>query len=325
MAKGIDINGQLRGKRGGIVYYRANGEQISRTKASKVANPKSIMQQRQRAVFASVSQASSALRKIVDHSFEGVKYGQESLVRFAKENLAILANHQSDALNFTLKGCSFAQLNPYLISKGSLSMVDFILTANGLSHDLSAAELTALSGTITTQAQYETCLAALGCVPGDQLTIVQLGFGNSNQPTTVAERGNAKNYATYARIARVVFVNELPSNFSGNFILGDAETINPALTTRLEGTFSVVLDSENSAVIVNAGMAEPCAAIVRSQEIQSGKWARSYAVMQVLESYEGYALSPDVVPSYGASVSENVGSSEYYLNNALTANPTTGE
>ena len=204
-------------------------------------------------------------------------------------------------------------------------MVDFNISANGLTRLISTPEVQTLSATITTQAQYEACLAVLGCVPGDQLTIVQLGFGNSSTPTIVAQRGSAVNYATYARIARVVFVNEIPENFSGNFILSDAETINPALTTRLEGVFSIVLDAQNNYIHVNAGYTEPCATIVRSQETQSGKWARSYAVMQVLEGYEGYALSQDVVPSYGASVSENAGSSEYYLNNALTANPTSGE
>lgn len=322
MAKGIAINGQLRGKVGGMVYYRSRGEQISRALATTIANPKSTMQQRQRAAFGSVSQASSALKKIIDHSFEGVKYGQDSISRFAKENIDILKNFQADYLNYNIKGCTFAQLNPYVVAKGSLSMVDFILTDNGLSHDVAAEELTALQAAITTQAQYEACLSALGCVPGDQLTIVQLGFGNTTQPTVVAQRGDAVNYATYVRIARVVFVNELPEGFSGNFVLGDAGTINPALTTRLEGTFSVEIDSENSAVVVNAGMAEPCACIVRSQEQTDGRWARSYAVMQVIESYSAYAPLAYVMPSYGPSSSENVGSSKYYLNNALTPNPT---
>lgn len=325
MAKGIAINGQLRGKLGGTVYYRAGGEQISRSRNTNPANPRTLLQQRQRAAFATMSQAQSSLRKIVDHSFEGVKYGQPSLSRFAKENLGILGVVTGEVQNYNIKGCTAPQLNPYRISTGSLPMVDCELTVNGLRIGLTAAQLQSLTTNIATQAQYEAVLALFGCVPGDQLTIVQLGFGNTNVPKVVASRGNAVNYAVFSRIARIVFVNEIPASFNAPFYDDASGLVNSALLTRSEGVFAISIDSENPGVLLTAGFAEPCAALIRSQQMQDGKWARSTAVMQVLESFEGYAKGVDVEASYGDTARENVGSSKYYLNNALTQNPTSAE
>ena len=75
MAKGIAINGMLRGKLGGVVYSRVNGEQISRVKAEVVRNPKTTAQMAQRAIFATATQAYSLMKPIVDHSRERVPYG----------------------------------------------------------------------------------------------------------------------------------------------------------------------------------------------------------------------------------------------------------
>ena len=325
MAKGIAINGQLRGKLGGTVYYRAGGEQISRSRNTSPANPRTLLQQRQRAAFATMSQAQSALRKIVDHSFEGVKYGQPSLSRFAKENLGILGIVTGEVQNYNIKGCTAPQLNPYRISTGSLPALDTKITSNGLEAILSEEDFQLLMNPCTDQESYESALAVLGCVPGDQLTIVQLGFGNTSVPKVVAKRGNAVNYAVYTRIARIVFVKEFPAGGPKPLILQGSDTINSALCTRTDGVFSVVLNEQEHSVNFNAGFAEPCAALVRSQEMQDGKWARSTAVMQVLEKYEGYAKGVDVEASYGDSARENVGSSQYYLNNALTQNPTSEE
>lgn len=318
MAKGIAINGQLRGKLGGTVYYRAGGEQISRSRNTNPANPRTLLQQRQRAAFATMSQAQSSLRKIVDHSFEGVKYGQPSLSRFAKENLGILGHTTDQLLNYNIKGCTAPQLNPYRISSGSLPVVDTEITENGLRIWLTSEQISALTTNITTQAQYEAALAVLGCVPGDQLTIVQLGFGNKSNPNVIATRGNAVNYAVFSRIARVVFVNQIPAKFNAPFYDGASGLVNAALLTRSEGVFSIDVESEDSLMYLTAGFAEPCAALIRSQQMQDGKWARSTSVMQVMEEYEGYAKGVDVEASYGDTTRENVGSSEYYLNNALT-------
>lgn len=90
MAKGIDINGQLRGKRGGVVYYRANGQQISRARNFNPKNPKTNAQIIQRAVTATVMMMYSAGKEIFDHSFEGKSVPGGSQRAFMSENMRML-------------------------------------------------------------------------------------------------------------------------------------------------------------------------------------------------------------------------------------------
>lgn len=90
MAKGIDINGQLRGKRGGIVYYRVNGKQISRARNFNPKNPKTNAQMIQRAVTATIMMMYSAGKEIFDHSFEGKSVPGGSQRAFMSENMRML-------------------------------------------------------------------------------------------------------------------------------------------------------------------------------------------------------------------------------------------
>lgn len=90
MAKGIDINGQLRGKRGGVVYYRANGQQISRARNFNPKNPKTNAQCIQRAITATVMMMYSAGKEIFDHSFEGKSVPSGSQRAFMSENMRML-------------------------------------------------------------------------------------------------------------------------------------------------------------------------------------------------------------------------------------------
>lgn len=312
--------GQARGRVGSVVFSRRNGKQVESALPSKVANPKTVLQQRQRTAFATAMQAASALRKIIDHSFEGTKYGQPSISRFVRENVKFLSSAiTGNVANFNIKGVAAPQLNEYKISDGSLAGVNYSISTKGLGIFMDVEELAKLSATITTQAAYEECLQLLGCVPGDQLTIVQLDFGGSSNPKVIGTYGAADNYSVFAQIARVVFVKELPENFSGSFILGDSETINPALTTRLEGVFSAVKDNGDGALYLSATYPAPCACLIRSQQQSDGKWARSTERMLMVEGYEGYAEGAVVYPSYGATATENVGS-DYILNNALSPN-----
>lgn len=90
MAKGIDINGQLRGKRGGVVYYRTNGQQISRARNFAPKNPKTDKQLIQRAVTATIAQMYSEGKMIFDHSFEGKAVPAGSMREFMKLNMNAL-------------------------------------------------------------------------------------------------------------------------------------------------------------------------------------------------------------------------------------------
>ncbi len=95
MAKGNMLQGMARGKVGDVVFSRLNGEQIARVRNRNPKNPRTNAQLYQRAIMATVMQAYSAGKIILDHSFEGYSVGEGCQRRFmsmnAKQLRAIIA------------------------------------------------------------------------------------------------------------------------------------------------------------------------------------------------------------------------------------------
>lgn len=82
MAKGNPLLGTLRRSIGDVTFFRRNGEQISRARIRQIANPRTDAQTIRRLAFSSASKTAQQLRGIVDHSFQGIKYGQTSVNHF---------------------------------------------------------------------------------------------------------------------------------------------------------------------------------------------------------------------------------------------------
>lgn len=85
----------IRGRVGADVYgigkdSKGNKQQVVRSLAESVANPQTIAQMVQRMLMKTVSEATKALRPIIDHSFDGVPAGQPSISQFTKANLALI-------------------------------------------------------------------------------------------------------------------------------------------------------------------------------------------------------------------------------------------
>lgn len=99
MASGNFLTSTVRGKLGDIVFYRSNGEQRSRARIRKIANPNSTKQRVQRAVLASVARLYSIGRIIFDHSWQGEKVGQGSQIGFLRDNVNLLRSMVVGELN----------------------------------------------------------------------------------------------------------------------------------------------------------------------------------------------------------------------------------
>lgn len=124
--------GAASGRLGESTYYRKNGKTLARALPSTVTNPRTKAQMLQRIVFATVAQAASQMKNVVNHSFEAKKYGEESLNYFrsraladmrAKAINAVYAASPAEELaygSFTRKGIATLPTNDYLISEGSL-------------------------------------------------------------------------------------------------------------------------------------------------------------------------------------------------------------
>ena len=118
---------------GATVYQDGNGNTVMREIVSPT-NPKTQAQMVQRIIMHTVMQAYSKMKEICDHSFEGVKKGQDTMSLFMKENVqkcrAAVAEMQAQGVafinmyNFSLLGTKNFAANQYLVAMGSLPRVD---------------------------------------------------------------------------------------------------------------------------------------------------------------------------------------------------------
>ena len=136
MAKSKSFFGLRTGSTKSLTFQVYRGQQITKDRVTKVANPRSTLQMEQRSKLPIVAAARSALKGLVDHSWEGVPYGEQSLRTFSSKNLSAGA----------LKVYSYASpdapspgIAEYQVSQGSLrgfnvstdqERVTFILPAN---------------------------------------------------------------------------------------------------------------------------------------------------------------------------------------------------
>lgn len=121
----------IRGRIGADVYSigkdgKGSRQQVVRSLAEQVSNPRTESQMFGRMVMSTVMQAVSALQPIIDHSFDGLPKGQPSISEFIRTNYALVKAdaiaHPSDDNDFGLnkyqeKG---AKLGKYVVSKGSV-------------------------------------------------------------------------------------------------------------------------------------------------------------------------------------------------------------
>lgn len=122
MGKGNLLQGMGRGKLGDTVFYRAMGSQMFRVRNRVVKNPKSVGQQIQRSLMATVTKAYSQLQVICNHSFENVAYGAASQSYFVKKNLELLRNAAVAYSENNMSGIGEYNM-PYIVAPGSVATV----------------------------------------------------------------------------------------------------------------------------------------------------------------------------------------------------------
>ena len=117
MAKSKSFFGLRSGSTKSLTFQVYRGEQITKDRVTRVANPRTTLQMEQRSKLPIVAAARSALKGLVDHSWEGVPYGEQSLRTFSSKNLSAGA----------LKVYSYASpdapspgIAEYQVSQGSL-------------------------------------------------------------------------------------------------------------------------------------------------------------------------------------------------------------
>ena len=117
MAKSKSFFGLRTGSTKSLTFQVLRGEQITKDRVYRVSNPRSEAQMAQRALIPIVAAARTQLKGLVDHSFEGVAYGEPSLREFSAQNLRAGA---LDVTSYSPNGVSNAGFANLLVSKGSI-------------------------------------------------------------------------------------------------------------------------------------------------------------------------------------------------------------
>lgn len=166
----------IRGRIGSDVYSvgkTSDGkrQQVVRSLAETVSNPRTESQMFGRMIMSSVMQAVSAFKPIIDHSFDGLPTGQPSISEFIRQNYALV---KADALAHPASGNKFglvkyqekgAKIGEFKMSKGSAVVP-------------AAVEMTQHTLTISLTAETMTVgglKAALGLTADGYITALLLG------------------------------------------------------------------------------------------------------------------------------------------------------
>lgn len=144
----------IRGRIGSDVYSvgkdgKGARQQVVRSLAEQVSNPRSSAQMFGRMVMSTVMQAVSALKPIIDHSFDGIATGQPSISEFIRRNYALVKAdaeaHPNSENTFGLvkyqeKG---AKGGHYIVSNGSVVLPTAVsIASNFMTIRLTADTLT---------------------------------------------------------------------------------------------------------------------------------------------------------------------------------------
>lgn len=179
----------IRGRIGSDVYSigkdgKGSRQQVVRSLAEQVSNPRSQSQMFGRMIMSTVMQAVSNLSYIIDHSFDGMAKGQPSISEFIRRNYALV---KADAQEHPASGNAFG-LNAYQekgVKKGAYVISD------GKALMPASITLAAATGVVT--------LAASGASLTVDALREALGFGNDDYLTMVGI--NSEGSADFCRLS----------------------------------------------------------------------------------------------------------------------------
>ena len=316
MAKGSIIS-LMKGKLGQMVLYKVTNSnnkqsQGAREYVAEVANPQTAAQNAQRMKLAPAANFYRGLAVILDHSWQGVKYGNDSRQYFMK---MALSNANGSVFPFVLKGEKRFIPGEYPIARGSLAPV-FVNDINANQQILSSL---ADNGDLDVTGSFASVVASLlqsnpTLVAQDQVTVV----------ATYEHDGSY--YPLFRRI--LLNVNDLGDTEAQSF-----QTIchkNGMEITGVDGQLAFRLGS-----LVGEGddaefqpVSDACvgAAIIISRRNgdgnQTGNWLRSAADLFVTDEFLAKWMSAEqyaaAIASYSKSTTATT--SDYYLNQSGTEN-----
>lgn len=267
----------IRGRIGADVYSigkdgKGARQQVVRSLAEQVSNPRTSAQMFGRMVMSTVMQAVSALQPIIDHSFDGVAKGQPSISEFIRLNYALV---KADAIAHPASGNSFSLCKyqqkgvvngPFVLSKGSA-----VVPAGILADEDDGLRVSGL----TENATVGDFKAKWGLTKDEYITIVSFGLN--------AESG----------YEGVVFCR-----LSFDFNVADTTPLSNevlAAAAKMEGNKALTLNKQSTFVAIEGINCESRDQIIVSR-LENGVYNHNTAVMN--SSSAASQTSDLVLPTY---------------------------
>lgn len=313
MAKGNLFLGQARGKVGSVVFARAFGQQITRTRPTSVANPKTIGQNTQRAILATIAKSAAAMTPLVDHSFANVAYGAPSVRYFRKANMGLLRNlylNTQNGANLSAKGGNFVP-NPLKVSEGSLPSFFAIVNGEDVAFKMSTLSSLPASGDVTVGDFLSVYPSLQG---GDQITLVKIVKANDGELID----GDALFTMT---LDRIVFAPNAFDNKNAVIIDGDEGVIANSFLDLTKTTNPICLSRNTEGGLGFSVEGEVYyTALILSRKVNN-TWQRSTQYLEQVE-FNDHTDNESAIASYGATVSD--ADATEYLNQAEEGDAVSG-
>ena len=242
MAKSKSFFGLRTGSTKSLTFQVYRGQQITKDRVTRISNPRTESQMVQRALIPIVAASRAALKGLVDHSFEGVAYGEQSLKMFSSLNL------KSGALkvaSFSPNGYSNPGFANLVVSRGTIN-VDFDIQ-NG--HDGSQMAMFPTSAESMTHKAYDAGAPAAGLLR--ELATWAAGVGD----VSIFEPGTQLTFLTLIQDGALDVPKAALSTFNINRILFPGDN---TLNTQLEdvnGPWKIketVAQNANSFILTNS-------------------------------------------------------------------------
>lgn len=237
----------LRGRVGSDVYSigrdaKGKRQQVVRSLAEQVSNPRTAAQMQGRAIMSTVMQAVSAMAYIVDHSFTGLKAGQPSISEFITQNYKLI---KADVLANPISGNQFGIVE--YGAKGAKQGAYVISDGNGA--DLIGYVFNAAAKTIT---------IALDDTPTPAAIRAALGIGVNDFFTLCCLKSNGAFLYERARVyADMAADQEITSeNVESVFVF--------------EGNNDAVASLDGNNIVITYADADACSAIIVSRKQENG-------------------------------------------------------
>lgn len=263
----------IRGRIGSDVYSvgknsKGEKQQVVRSLAETVANPRTSSQMFGRMVMSSVMQAVSAFKPIIDHSFDGLPVGQPSISEFIRRNYALI---KADAVAHPASGNKFG-LNQYQ-EKGIKAGAYIVANGTVVKPSAVVADNTSLMIRLTADTLTVGGLkAALGLSADGYITYVAIG---------------SDGVAYYVRV-------QLTTKLADDTAITN-ENVASLFTTEGNMPVAITLSTNNVSIEGQQDATLKCNGVIVSEKINSA-WAHSTCVLSNPSSPE---FTADVaLPTY---------------------------